>query len=358
LVCWKVLSAVLLSLGQWLGTLVGLALLYMAVFLYDSETGNARNRLVDWWVSVGEARERAVASHEAFAWRMNVTMVGAIHRLWGQRLVSARAAWVSLTLSASALLFSMIVVLSTLYTTTLQFDPNPDGTSAFSIRFDRASDVSVQRWLGAFSMPGKFLVLAIAPALRWSGWRRIMVYSALVLYCSTALDLFRTSLSGILFEKQWHTATTICLPILFGALWNLAFVAIFIGAVRRYADPAKAWNATMIIFAASAVGLLLTLLPLKLAAAFKLHQFNISIALFTSLLSNVFNLLMLVGYFASMALLLLHRLLWSFVERPIYALYRVLPNRKALATVGLTCLGASTGAASQVFHAIIDGLTE
>src|SRR5437660_12566039 len=85
--------------------IVGIFVVYVAIFLYEDEEGRYQNKLEEWWIRVRYSREKALSTAtEIFAFTSQAAS-RIFDDVFGARLFSFRVAGISVCLSLAALLF-------------------------------------------------------------------------------------------------------------------------------------------------------------------------------------------------------------------------------------------------------------
>jgi hypothetical protein len=132
--------------------------------------------------------------------------------------------------------------------------------------------------------------------------------------------------------------------ILLGTLWDLLFLSVLMNALHRWGDLRDGWNGILILLASVAAGCLFVLVPFELAfQILGTTRTLLGSAVLFSGITNIFDFCFVGAIVLLGAFLLLHRLFWSLLERPLYAIHRTLPNRKALFGLGILCLAVWDG---------------
>jgi len=69
--------------------------LYAALFLYEDEQGRIQNKLEEWWVKLRDQEDSAISRHAAFMRAVARLATHGFDRVFGERVFSFRALWVS-----------------------------------------------------------------------------------------------------------------------------------------------------------------------------------------------------------------------------------------------------------------------
>jgi hypothetical protein len=315
--------------------IAGGLLIYAALFLYESDEGEVQNRLEIWLVAVRRRREASL-SHVVVILTAVASLSGQIFdRLFGKKLFSLRSFGASMCYSiASIVLFRDAMGV-----------PFIDGlaywvplTLAWIVLFSQLAtfpdEQSTKRvWRLWFIFICIFIVgiVFLGEGYELSGWGDVNNIGSplpswmaiaesvssplLVLGGSFVCDIFFIVFTRWLLERI--ALTTQVDRALALILLNFAVCAVLVGPGFIDTDPIttqpRFWAETQV----------------KL-----LGQFNFLDSLVCALFAMI-----LLG-------VLLHRLVWPFIERPLYSLHRfgVIKNKKLLCAVGtLLLIGPAKG---------------
>jgi len=291
---------------------LGLVLLYSAVFLYEDQEGRIQNRIVQWWVKVDDARITAHTRVSAFVEAVAGLTARGFDRILGERLVSFRFAGVSLCLSLAS--FFLVGSISALRL------HRPDAGAAFfecvlfvflSLMpiFDDGHWIMKVWWLALLTALGKSV--------------GFLLY---VLYYVRGAVIAGRALGYVLLALAMSLVSDIC------------YVAITRWMLRRVAANGRFLGIVSMIAANLLILCLLLVVPIELG--FKLFKYwqHGSTVIFFSLFLNAIDLVAGSAALIVGTALLTHRLLWPAMEKPLYALqrYEVVRNKKLLWVVGLT----------------------
>jgi hypothetical protein len=323
-----ILSAIAIGVGRVVAGVIGALALYVAFFMYENEEGIWQNRLDELWVSIDDRSKLTDRKSTALFNSAGQVLTATLNRLLGTRLWSFKAVGVSIDLS-----------------------------------------------LGVSLLVGQFLSLFLGG----NGMSRSLILgnvaSALVLLAFGSLPLF--------FKKQW--STLLCFlpvtyvlgiflvrslfyrhaPLPWSSIGKLFLAPIVISvasdlwaltSIRRlFHSIAEALSLSRVI---SIIGGLLFIvlivlgIPLWLnrhpsiaVAPFRFHPSSallneVSVGASIVMWFNVSTALLCLAILAVLTVVLMHKLIWPTLARPIYsaARYRLITNRKALVSIGGLCL--------------------
>ncbi|MEM7474249.1 MAG: hypothetical protein AAF483_04595 [Planctomycetota bacterium] len=91
------------TVASLLGISVGSCLLYISIFLYDDEHGKIQNSLEDWWLRLQDYGDASVGRHIAFSQLLADSLGTRLAKWFGERMCSIRAFAVSSAYSMAAL---------------------------------------------------------------------------------------------------------------------------------------------------------------------------------------------------------------------------------------------------------------
>jgi hypothetical protein len=317
----------------------GTLLVLISTFLYEPEEGLIQNKLEEWWVALSDAEPRALNKHTAFLAAVADFASRVFDQLFGKKLLSIRSVGVSACFS----LASLGLVCS-------------PGLKLFEMWYPA--------YVGALYGPViiALIVIGILPAAlgkRLSEpWWRVGV----VLLCLAAL-------AGMHSVDWFDAHARVVRETLYNAVFLLVTIgsdAIFIAATRwLLRRAAKFHNVARIlgaILANISLAALLVFLPTFIAwkdlrnrvklpdklgitdAIVTYTWFSNSREIFLTTLSgsNVLDAIVACAFFILLLTLLLHRLLWPIVKRPIYVLASqgILRRRAFFLILGLLLMGA------------------
>jgi hypothetical protein len=365
--------------ARWATSLAGLALLWAAFFLYEDAEGRIQNRLEEWWIRLDDARHRAVTRHTAFLRLVAESTTRALDHVLGRRLMSAQAVSVSALLSLAAMFFFSSF-------TRLPEDPEleeivfvPTGVDAWlastidviddfilEIGFGR---ISLGSPLNAFLVGCLFCGLAVWAAASKPGTKvavSVLIYVIVLAFADHQFGIFYIAgeidqefgLNGIVGA----VAEALAWPYIevfaiysFDAgtrAWSRLDARPIVGAIpvgmacdvmavifgRRVIADSRGLTSFVAIIGLLSLALSFSLLLLVLPVFHGIRsesQFWIYVGasnLFTSATIWVFVVLSLT--------MLLHKVVWPILQRPVYAAARhhLISNRRLLVSGGLILL--------------------
>jgi hypothetical protein len=303
---------VLLQIGS---AAIGILLVSWSVFLYEAE-----ERVIDetlaWWIEIDDLAQTAVKRNLAMLRIAARAVSGWLSGVFGERLLSMRAVSASLTLSVASL-FLVGFVISLL--------------DLLRERSNVATDI-VGVLLAALLSAALFYV-AVAPG---RSSLRVAVATGIVLFlcCFEVLGRFLVGWSG--FEMS-AIPTTAMLAV----FSDFVVVTLTRRVATRIATTDSIGFAVIATCLNGVAGALLIIAPL--AVLIKSGPVSAPWFVFAVVMagaSNVFAAVIAFTLTVMFASLVLHRVFWPIIQRPLYALWRfkLLQNRKVLFYSGVVLL--------------------
>jgi hypothetical protein len=340
-------------------------MLLMSSLLYETEEGAMQNRLEQWWVLLSDTGPRAIGRHTAFV--AGVASLGAhlFDRFFGNKLFSARSIGVSACFSLACLGIVCSPGLSGLLS-------EIPGAPYFLV---------VVLLLAMGFLPG-----ALGPRLPQKSWLVGVAILVVVAFCGMDIvDWFNLPIPLALvfsemkaeYIRYYFTSREFFYYFTFVFL-TIASDTLFIAATRwllRVSAKLRS-NLTIIVLMLVNVALacLLVVFPVSEAWGLKSvaaiissghavdaanHYASLSNTkqsfLATLAGSNLLDGLVACAFFLVLLVLLLHRLVWPIVQRPIYALATrdVMHRRKFFFALGLVLVGLGGVPRSVIDHVTV-----
>jgi hypothetical protein len=332
-----------------IGGCAGILLIY-ASFSYEREDGRIQSLLEEWWIRIDDFRHQAISFHVAFMKVIAAVLTSFLDRLFGTRLVSFRSFGVSICYSLVCV-GTTVIILSRLYATP---DANPDAVSSMI-------------WLIAFGI-GYGSIPALIPKdawqLRWLPWIQVWFWvlvfqgvqsfftpvSALVVYGLANSQLDPELRVGALFGLSF--ILSIVLSISLAMVLFAGFVGIMRVTLRTIShsqSPIKITGLTL-LNAAPIVMFYGLIKLIELSARYegssaRLLLLFVFLVVGCVLLFNLAFALAGVLFVCLASLMLLHRLFYPFIQRPLYFLQRlgVAKRPRVFAVIGAVLLGVAFG---------------
>lgn len=262
---------------------VGLLLLYIALFLHEDEEQQLQNSLEELWVRIDDAESRALSKRALFL-KENIALInGVLARILGERLFSVQSVSVTFIFSMSSILFFLWV----------QTD-------------SKAVDYLV--------IPIGLVCVGSLPMV-FAGRRAIRMVVAAVAAGIGAIAFGIAMLAGGL--SIGYAFLTVLAAV--GVACDVVFVAINrfilrVGARMNYTLEIVLMLVLNIALGGAYISPLMFVRSLERSEWGSVAVLVAETNLFTTLLASLIVLMMSVA--------LLHRVVWPFLSRPIYAIAR------------------------------------
>jgi len=292
--------------------LLGSLLLYMSLFLTESEEGQIQNRLEELWVRIDDLSKSSLTKEAAFLQQASALLANGLDWLFGNKLLSAKAIATSLSLSGAATLLYLHNAQPLL--------PFPSVALIIGLVLVATSFAPGRlRYLGFMWIPLSalwFLIGALGEIIRG-----LQYFSFLAAFYGGALvsDVLFVAITRWLLRKisrQRETATLLTLLCSFVCLGILLAAPTLVALLIYYR---RAFGAVSLGTGPVFVGVM--------------------VLLFVGA-SNSVSLLIVLLLFLLFLVVLLHRLIWPVLARPLYAAqrFRVFRSPKLLAGLAGLCL--------------------
>jgi len=287
--------------------LLGLVLLYAALFLHETEEGQLQNRLEKLWVDIDDLSRTALSKQTAFLQRVSALANSALNKLFGVHLFSPGAVAASLCFSfASCILVNIAMV------PLLRHRLNESEMYAFGVGI-------ISTLIGLLRTPWRYLAFPWILFLLWG-----------------------MSTSDEWPESRGEVSLRMSLVLIGGFLCDVLFIALSRWCLRKCSNMTNGWKLASLLILNGSIGLaLISPLVLDIILFFKRIHRNEPISRLTLLASSNGVTGAISLFFILLALAALaHLLVWPLLERPLYSLQRfgLVRNPKLLAALSVTCL--------------------
>lgn len=299
-----------------LAAILGGLAVCLASLTYEDEEGRLQNKLEDWWIRLDDRRTASMSWAASFIQAIARLTGNSLDRLFGARLFSPRAVVVSVILSGASLFLTASIVLAFPIASAPTI---PNTSTAFST-------FVLFLHLSAFAM---LPALSESPNMPWKPWlpRLIRFYwwSVIAWYSLQTAQFLHYLLFNLqnaqMTGAQLISIAAICLSA--SLLSDISFIAFTRWTLRRISKTNRIAGILLgiilqIIFLAS-------LLVWPIYAGIKLTSFSAvwGSAIFLSFMLNSIDVFATVAALIVAVLMLMHRMAWPLIQRPIYALQRM-----------------------------------
>jgi hypothetical protein len=320
--------------------LSGLFLVCAALFLYEDEQGKVQSVLEDLWLKMDDNRNKLLSRHAAFMRVVAEATDSIFDRLLGKKLFSMRALfslyyfsyasfWLTFSLyvfvrNPRDYMFILPMALSFLY---VMVGAKPAIT--------KKPPSFTNRYVGSFILLGVILPL---PLLYRLGDNSVSVELLFYFTCAMGLGIMSDMLFIVLTRRllRWSAGLQSFYKITAVVFLNCLVAFVLVCPLFLFTWIAR---------------LLVTLTPLNLVPV------TVFVLIFVAA-ANSFTALTALFFVVLALIMLVHRLFWPVLERPIYALQRVGIARrsKLLGIIGIILMGLSLGIQPTWLKDIMNGL--
>lgn len=295
---------------------LGILLVSWSVFLYEAEERVIDETLATWWIEIDDLAQTAVKRNLATLRIAARAVSGWLSGVFGQRLVSVRAVSASLTLSLASL-FLVVFVGSLLETLNVRANVAVDllGISLFAV------------------LSTTLFYIAVSPGR--SNLRKAVATGIVLFLCLFA------ALGRYLVGWSALEIGAIPLAMMLAVFSDFVVLTLTRKVAARIATTDNVGFAVVATCLNGAAGALLIIGPLAvLSKARSASAFWFDFSVVIAGASNVFAAVIAFTLAFMFASLVLHRMLWPIIQRPLYALWRfkLLQNRQVLFYAGVALL--------------------
>lgn len=342
----------LLIASRIIAGMVSAILIYSSLFLYESEEGNLQNKLVDLWIRIDDAQRYALAKHTMLMRSVASLITSGLNRIFGGRAFSIQSIGVSACYALAALFLTMIIL--------MQFVSG------------KRAEIPSSFWtisLGA-------LILGSIPAMMQNSlWIRIwFVFLCGIVLFKVAIPVIEIS-SIVSSSDAPQLARVLYLFLISFGIGIILFTlsVVLIRQVLRHISMSNSFLRMALISLWSLLPIilmygLLKLLEFRLSAS-SIPDIPTSSALSEADIKEWFNnwsiiidiflvLAFILAYLTNLVIvlisslfiilgliMLLHRILWPTIQRPVYTLQRlgIAKRSKLVAALGTLLLVYALG---------------
>jgi len=310
--------------------LPGVLLLYLAYLLDEAEERTIQSRLEEWWVTVDDASKSALARHVRLFAAAGQMVDRSLTWAFGSRLRTLRAFW-----SAACLTYGGVWLV--IFLGRMIGSPSHRGTP----------QQSALRIVMAISMFGLGVIPAFWPS---RGFLRIGCAVGLaILALSGGLKVVSDVSGGMAILASIASYAALIIGFTAGVFFTLVLTVFFRWGARAISLTTTSRRLLLILFAqAMTVASLVVIQTIVITSNLVPYSLETlptyKVLLATTMLS--FSMISIVGswpvivYMLSLSLLIIHRILWPILSRPLYAIqrHRIFENRRILAVIGVILL--------------------
>jgi hypothetical protein len=317
--------------------LLGVFCIVTAVMLYPDEEGKIQSKFEDFWVRVDDFQSLALTRHAAFMTQVAKLETYFLDRVFGHKLISARAIGASLfcTIAPLLLMVSFVIVLELL---------------------DSIVDRHELVWFAGYA------VAAICVGLATFG-RELSQIARIVLSVACFASLGFTIAIDSDGSRDIGLSTLFASSILFGGFaGDVAFIVVTRKLFRWAGEMTSFWKVLVaVIFSLLSALFLVGPAIVNMFRAVYLDAPNTFLNTLVTLIGfvNLFDTLLAILFVSLSTLLLIHRLIWPLLTRTLFRMTDIgtKGRRAILTTVGLALLAAGiSGKVPELVQKIIEKL--
>jgi hypothetical protein len=282
---------------------LGLLLICAGLFLYEDEEGKFQNKVDEWWIKLSDKQRLSRSRVAAFMQGIAQLTGRGFDRLLGRRLFSVRVVPVSIYLSFASF-FLLVLILP-------------------HIKFPAGATRQ-----GAFVMLLYFSALALMPAFLEDKWVLVVwwgvIPAALLSISGFLVFVFRTRGP----RSTFYGIGLVALIFISSLFCDLVYIALTRYVLRRISGIDSIPEILLMILINLLALAIPVLGPIYVGTALSKYAPQAGA---TVLMSLIFNFIDFLAGFAALIvalLLLLHRLLWPAIQRPLYAICRFAPIKE------------------------------
>ena len=302
--------------------ILGMLVVCLASLTYEDEEGRFQNKLEDWWITLDERRAASLSWAASFIQAVARLTGSCLDRLFSKRLFSLRAVAVSIILSVASFYLTISIIIAT-HIVSLAKVHNPPSAISALVSFLQFS---------AFAM---IPALSESPLLPWKSWLpKLLRFYWWALFAWVALQnsafllhLFVSASNG----PKVGARVTSFLLLVFGIslLFDISYIAFTRWILRRVSNTDRLTRIMLaIIFQVTSLAIILVC-PFYLGVKLVPYSQVLAIAMIVSYAFNSIDVIAALAALMIAMLMLMHRLIWPLIQRPIYAIQRMtLINRK------------------------------
>jgi len=335
--------------GRCLAAIVGILLIYSSIFLYRNEEGYLENVLQVWWQKVRRLHSTSISIEAAFLKVVATNISKLFDMNFGKKLFGIKAIAASICYSfASINLFALLLIY-------LIEPPN----------FAPKSELYFIGIAGIFFLTLGSLGLKANQPLHEKVWLTMVFITSTAFICFTAAYSFRDSVFN-------QSADSVMSGVQISAMIPLGVACdcLFIAFTRQVLKNAASSNSVVAIIVPVIGNFILAIalifIPAFLSQWLPSHSTSpieadfVSVIFVFTAFSNFLDAVVASIFFAAAVLMLVHRLIWPIIERPLHALfrYRVFSEKKKIIFfigLGLVCFASPKLGEKLVnyFHSIL-----
>lgn len=315
-------------------------ILICATFVYEDEEGRIQSKIENVWIRLDDTQLASRSRVAAFMQEVARLTGQGFDVLFGKSLLSLRFAVISIYLSFAS--FFLFVFLA----------------------FDLARNPGTTTRQGAFALFLFFLTLALVPAV-WNGggfWDRLVRWLWWAVIPVTLLSI--SGFIAFVYKRRGAASTFrgigfILLPFTASLLADLSYIAVtrwilrLIHRIDHILEIGLMVAGNLLLLAIPLLG------PIYIGLLISKYEPRVGAFILISVLLNSIDVIAGSAALVLALILLLHRLFWPVIGRPLYAIQRYAPikNKKWLFGTGVALILLPRHITFQVLKALLEKLS-
>jgi hypothetical protein len=330
--------------------LTGVFCLYTAIFVYENEDKEIQNKLEDMWIKINDRRNSLLSRHTVFMRVVALYLTAILNRIFGSKIISIRAVGVSACLSTIS--FCLIGIANWIYIYSLIEGISFQGLIVLCLMIvlccifiglagllKRKVDLIV--WLIYTFFFGVLANIGLYLTLFGTDFYRFILHDTLVLkYLQSSLYLLLSIVIGVSCDVVFLTTTRLVLR------WSLGLSSFFQIATVIFVNAFLCFTLFLgpyFFLVPDGFGYAWMIDISHLEDSFSANTIKAIVVIAAQ--TNLFVCIIALLFFFLAFMMLVHRLSWPLLERPIYSLQAIgiIRRKKMLAATGILLIGGGLG---------------
>ncbi|MEM9366518.1 MAG: hypothetical protein AAGD07_11025 [Planctomycetota bacterium] len=312
--------------------LIGITLLYLSVFLYETEEQAVQNRLEDAWLVVSSTQDDAIAAHVRFMRQVSTIGGSCLTFLFGDSLTSVRS-----------------VVVSAVFSITGGFLLNLlSGFTAAALEPVSTSMLLLEAFTVFAAISAGAVVVVTGRHLKACVLSLSLLYIVRLALLHWAFDAHLTNSDTKVFSFFLDLAMGVT-SIPLSVACDFYFVVLTRRTLRYISESESFWKCTVAVAVIFFATIFFIVVPYLFHLAFRILDSLTSIPVvfywldvaFTTLIAMNFTVFLPASLFVVLAAIMLaHKIVWPIVARPIYWSQRIgiAKRRQFIGGIGISLI--------------------
>ena len=301
---------------------LGVLFVCAALFLHENEEGQIQNKLEEWWIRLSDREKESRSWAVAFMQDVAQSTGRGFDRLLGKRLLSLRFVFISISFSLASIFLFVFILWP------LAHNPPANATrwEAFVFFVFFAWFASVPALTDSKTLSGK-----VSMALWWAMIVFVLLRISNFLFRAFSVFGLGRTAGGIGYMTLLFAYSLLC---------DLSYIVLTRWVLRRISKIDRMHEIVLEIIVSLVILATLIWAPIFFGARIgRYFPMAGGVLLFSFVLNSIDVVVGLAALMLAL-LLLLHRLVWPTIGRPIYAMqrFRLIKNKKLLWVIGITLI--------------------